>query len=376
MAGDPLQGGAAWAVLQYVLGLRQLGHDVYFVEQVAQRRLRPGSTSLRQSTNATYFRNVVRQFGLQSKAALLLGSSPETVGCSYDLLKSIAARTDLLINISGLLTDESLLERMNTRLYVDLDPGFTQLSHASAIDVGLNRHTHFATIGLGLGDAGCSIPTCERTWIPTRQPIVLSEWRPAGRVSIDAFTTTDTWRGYGSITHDGVFYGPKTHALRQFITLPAKSPHRMLLALANRPEVAKDLSRLVAEGWQLVDPEYVAGTPDQHRDFIQGSLAEFAIAKSGYATSHCGWFSDRSVCYLASGRPVLAQETGFSAFLPTNEGLFAFTTEHDALSAMDTVVGDYVRHSRAAREIAEQYFDANIVLPTLLDRIGGRWGRA
>jgi hypothetical protein len=367
MAGDPLQGGAAWAVLQYVLGLRQLGHDVYFVEQVAQRRLRPGSTSLRQSTNATYFRNVVRQFGLQSKAALLLGSSPETVGCSYDLLKSIAARTDLLINISGLLTDESLLERMNTRLYVDLDPGFTQLSHASAIDVGLNRHTHFATIGLGLGDAGCSIPTCERTWIPTRQPIVLSEWRPAGRVSIDAFTTTDTWRGYGSITHDGVFYGPKTHALRQFITLPAKSPHRMLLALANRPEVAKDLSRLVAEGWQLVDPEYVAGTPDQHRDFIQGSLAEFAIAKSGYATSHCGWFSDRSVCYLASGRPVLIEDTGLSDWLAIGKGVLAFHNLDEAARGIEAINNEYATHRLAARNLAQTVFSSEIVLPAFLE---------
>jgi len=370
IAGDPHQGGAAWAVLQYVLGLRELGHDVYFVEPVATRKLRPVGTSLRTSTSASYFREVVRQFGLQTKAALLLRDATDTVGCSYETLRAAAARADLLINLSGVLADPALLEPMPIRLYVDVDPAFSQLCHASAIDVGFDRHTHFATLGLGLGDERCPIPTCDRVWIPTRQPIVLSEWPLAERPPDDAFTTSGNWRGFGSIVHEGIFYGQKAHALRQFSTIPAKVRQRMLLAFDSNPEETKDFTRLAAVGWQLVDPQVVAGTPDQHRDFIQGSLAEFAIAKSGYATARCGWFSDRSVCYLASGRPVVAHETGFSAFLPINEGLFAFETEDQALAAMDVVVGNYARHSLAARRIAEEYFDANIVLPALLDRVG------
>jgi hypothetical protein len=370
MAGDPRQGGAAWAVLQYVLGLRELGHEVYFVEPVADRKLRPVGTSLRRSTSASYFRDVVRQFGLQTKAALLRREATDTVGCSYETLRTIATRADLLINISGVLADPALLEPIPIRLYVDLDPAFSQLCHATTIDLGFDRHTHFATLGLGLGDDRCPIPTCDRSWIPTRQPIVLSEWPLAERAPDDTFTTSGNWRGYGSIMYEGVFYGQKAHALRQFIAIPAKVPQRMLLAFAPNPDETKDLSRLSAEGWQLVDPGVVAGTPDQHRDFIQGSLAEFAIAKSGYATARCGWFSDRSVCYLASGRPVIAQETGFSSFLPTNEGLFAFETEDQALAAMEAVVGNYPRHSLAARRIAEEYFDANVVLPRLLTRVG------
>jgi hypothetical protein len=370
IAGDPHQGGAAWAVLQYVLGLRELGHDVYFVEPVATRKLRPVGTSLRTSTSASYFREVGRQFGLQPKAALLLRDATDTVGCSYETLRAIASRADLLINISGVLADSALLEPIPIRLYVDLDPAFSQLWHVSAIDVGFDRHTHFATLGLSLGDQYCPIPTCDRTWIPTRQPIVLSEWPVATRPPDDAFTTSGNFRGYGSVTHEGIFYGQKAHALRQFMAIPAKIRQRMLLAFAPNPEDTKDLSRLAAEGWNFVDPQVVAGTPDQYRDFIQRSLAEFAIAKSGYATARCGWFGDRSVCYLASGRPVIAQETGFSSSLPTNEGLLAFETEDDALAAMDLVVSDYSRHSRAARHIAEEYFDANIVLPALLDRVG------
>lgn len=370
MAGDPFQGGTTWSVLQYILGLRGLGHDVYFVEPVPARKLRPVGASLRASTSASYFRDVVRQFGLQSKAALLLRDANDTVGCTYEALRAIASRADLLINFSGALTDPALLERIPVRLYVDLDPGFNQLWHVCAIDVGFDRHTHFATIGLGLGDETCPIPTCDRSWITTRQPIVLTEWPVADRAPDQALTTSGGGRGLGSITHDGIYYGQKAHALRQFIALPAKIRQRMLLAFAPAPEETKDVSRLAAEGWQWVDPGAIAGTPDQYRDFVQSSFAEFGIAKSGYATSRCGWFSDRSVCYLASGRPVIAQETGFSAFLPTDEGLFAFETEDQALAAIDAVVGNYSRHSKAARRIAEEYFDANIVLPLLLERVG------
>jgi hypothetical protein len=370
MAADPYQGGTAWSVLQYILGLRALGHDVYFVEPIPSRKLRPVGASLRTSTSASYFRDIVRQFGLQTKAALLLRDANDTVGCSYETLRTIAARADVLINLSGALTDPALLGRIPIRLYVDLDPGFNQLWHVCSIDVGFDRHTHFATIGLGLGEDRCPVPKCDRAWIPTRQPIVLTEWPVAERQPEHAFTTSGSWRGLGSITHDGIYYGQKAHALRQFIALPAKSRQRMMLAFAPAPEESKDVSRLAAEGWQWVNPETIAGTPDQYRDFVQSSFAEFGIAKSGYATSRCGWFSDRSVCYLASGRPVVAQETGFSAFLPTNEGLFAFETEDEALAAIDAVVGDYSRHSKAARRIADEYFDANIVLPLLLERVG------
>src|SRR5262245_77238 len=369
MAGDPYQGGASWSVLQYLLGLRELGHDVYFVEPLPGCKRCPAE-SLRTSKSASYFCHVMQKFGLQSRASLLLGEAGDTVGCSYEALRAIASRADLLINLSGVLSDSTLLECIPIRLYVDLDPGFNQLWHMCSIDVGFDRHTHFATVGLGLGGERCPIPRCDRTWITTRQPIVLTEWPVAEREPDRGFTTSGSWRGLGSITHDGIYYGQQAHALRQFIALPAKSRQRMLLAFATTYEETKDVSRLAAQGWRWVDPEAIAGTPNQYRDLVQRSVAEFGIAKSGYATSRCGWFSDRSVCYLASGRPVIAQETGFSAFLPTDEGLFAFETEDEALAAMDAVMGDYQHHSRAARRIAEEYFDSNTVLPALLERVG------
>jgi hypothetical protein len=371
MAGDPYQGGATWAVLQYVLGLRELGHDVYFIEPVAADKLRPAGTSLSSSANASYFRSVMRQFDLESRAALLLAGTRETVGLPYEFLRIVSTESDCLINISGMLADPALVDPIPVRVYLDLDPGFNQLwSAAEGIDVGFGGHTHFVTIGPALGQADCVIPTCGRRWIATRQPVVLSEWPPAGRVIHDAFTTVANWRGYGSITCDSVFYGQKAHAWRQFMALPEKTPEHFLVALAIHPDERRDLQSLAEHGWKLIDPAHVSDTPDRYRRFVQGSKGEIGVAKSGYATARCGWFSDRSVCYLASGRPVVAQETGFSRFLPTGEGLFAFETTDDACAGIDAVAGDYARHSRSARAIAEEYFDASRVLPHLLERVG------
>jgi hypothetical protein len=371
IAGDPHQGGATWAVLQYLLGLRQLGHDVHFIEPIAAEKLRPVGAGLSSSVNAAYFRAVMRQFGLESRAALLLAGTQQTVGLPYERLRAVAAESDCVINISGMLADPALIEPIPVRVYLDLDPGFNQLwCAAEGINVGFDGHTHFATIGLALGQAECVIPTCGRSWIATRQPVVLSEWPPAERVTHDAFTTVANWRGYGSITCNDVFYGQKAHAWRQFMALPDQSAEQFLVALAIHPDEKRDLLNLAAHGWTLVDPAYVSDTPDRYRSFVQGSKAEIGVAKSGYAEARCGWFSDRSVCYLASGRPVVAQETGFSRFLPTGEGLFAFETTDEACAGIDAVVSDYARQSRAARAIAEDYFDASSVLPQLLEQVG------
>jgi hypothetical protein len=275
------------------------------------------------------------------------------------------------MNISGMLADPALVEPIPIRVYLDLDPAFNQLWHAAdGLDVGFDGHTHFVTIGQAIGRPECRVPTCGRTWIGTPQPIVLDQWPVADRIAHDAFTTVGNWRGYGSITHEGVFYGQKAHALRQFLSLPTRTDERFLLALAIHPAEVADLARLAAEGWSLLDPSLVASTPDRYRRFVQFSKAEFGIAKSGYAAARCGWFSDRSICYLASGRPVVAQETGFSDFLPTGNGLFAFETEDDALSGVEAIARDYARHARAARGLAEDCFDAEKVLPRLLAQIG------
>jgi hypothetical protein len=371
IAGVPHQGGFTWGVLQYLLGLKRLGHDVYFVEPVHEAALRPADAPLAHSINAAYFRRVVADFGLEGASALVVAGTHQTVGLSYERLREVARRSDALFNVAGMLTDEELTESIPLRVYVDLDPAFTQLWHAEeGIDMRFAGHNRFVTVGQAIGRPGCDVPTCGLAWIPTLQPVVLEHWPAAGRVTHDALTTVANWRGYGSIEHGGVFYGQKAHSLRKFITLPTLTEEDFVLALAIHPEEGKDLAALRANGWRLIDPARVAHTPTGYRRFVQGSKAEFGIAKSGYVASRCGWFSDRGACYLASGRPVIAQETGFSSFLPTGAGLFAFETAEEVLAGIEAINGDYERHARAARALTEEHFDSDKVLGRLLRRVG------
>ena len=372
LAADPHQGGATWAVLQYLLGLRQLGHDVYLIEPVpAAARLRPSGAALAASESADYFRHVVAAFGLDGYCALVGEGSEETVGLPYDELRRIVRRADVLFNVSGMLTDPALTGDVPTRVYLDLDPAFVQMWSAfDGIDMRFAGHTHFVTVGLEIGRPGCDVPTCGVTWVPTLQPVVMSHWPPAPRVTLDAWTTVGNWRGYGSITHNGVRYGQKAHSMRALFDLPTRTAETFAPAFAIDPGESSDLLALRENRWRLFDPAAVASTPQTYRRFVQGSKGEFGVAKSGYVLSRCGWFSDRSACYLASGRPVIAQETGFSRSLPTGEGLFAFTNTDDVLAALDVIRQDYDRHSRAARAIAVDLFDSDRVLRRLLGAVG------
>jgi len=352
-----------------VLGLARLGHEVVLVDPVPPGSISPEGASLGGSENAAYFRRVIEEFELEH-AAFLLEGTQETVGLSYPELRRRAGSADVLLNINGLLADEELLAEIPARVYLDIDAGFNQLWHATqGIDRGFAGHTHHFTIGQGIGEAWSPVPTCGIEWEKTIQPVVLSEWPVADGIREDALTTVGNWRGYGSFEHDGVFYGQKAHSLRELIELPTRTGERFMLALAIHPEEKKDLDALARYGWGLVDPASVAATPGAYRSFIQGSKAEFGLVKQGCIAAPCGWFSDRSACYLASGRPVIAQETGFSRYLPTGEGLFAFATEDEALAAIEEIRSDYGRHAAAARAIAEEHFDSDRVLARLLDRV-------
>lgn len=370
IAADELHGGATWAVLQYVLGFMQLGHEVCFIEPVSPSKIRPSDTTLARSETAARFRRLTKEFGFASSAALLLEGTTQTVGLSHAALRERAQRADVLINISGMLTDPALVEPIGRRVYLDLDPAFNQAWQCGGeIDMRFDAHTHFATVGLAMGRPDCLVPTCGRRWITTCPPVLLREWPVVLRTTHDAFTTVGNWRSYGVVHHDGMMLGQKVHALRPLMTLPTKTRTRFELALAIHPS-EPDLPTLHENGWTLVDPRRASGTPQAYRKFVSGSHAEFGLAKSGYVVARSGWFSDRSACYLASGRPVLAADTGFGAAVPTGEGLFSFTSESDVLSGIDAIESDYPRHREAARALAQAYFDSNHVLPRLLDRVG------
>lgn len=361
VAGHPGQGGATWAVLQYVLGLRALGHRVLLVEPV--ERLDAASTC--------YFEDVMRRFDLRDSAALVVSSTGQTVGLPYRRLRAFAAGSDLLLNISGTLRDDMLMAPIGVRVYVDLDPAFNQLWHAvQGIDRGLDRHERFVTVGLSLGEPRCPIPTCGRTWLKTVPPVFMPCWDAATSPSEGAaFTTVGHWRSYGSIDYHGVRYGQKAHSVRELLDLPGRTQERLALALAVHPDELADRRQLSRHGWRLLDPGRVAATPDAYRAFIHGSKGELGIAKSGYTISRSGWFSDRSACYLASGRPVVAQDTGFAHHIPCGPGLRTFSTAEEAADALAAVSADYAHEARGARRLAEQEFDSAVVLGGLLEAL-------
>ncbi len=370
IAAVPHHGGATWAVLQYLLGFRRLGHDVVFVEQVDPSALRPVGAAIGDSGNAAYMRDVGARFGLDRSWSLLLAGTTETAGLSHEALRAAARGADLLVNISGILTDEDLMGSVPVKVYLDLDPAFNQLWHAQGIDMHFGGHDRFVTVGQAIGTPACPVPTSGLDWIPTLPPVVMEEWRASPPAGGDAFTTIGNWRGYGSVEQDGVKYGQKAHSMRDLMALPTRTDAEFMLALDIHPDEQPDLEALDRNRWRIVDPAKVAATPDTYREFIAGSLAEFGVAKSGYVLSRCGWFSDRSACYLATGKPVLAQDTAFDRFLPAGEGLLSFSDEDEALAGVERIRSDLHTHARAARDLAEERLDSDKVLATFLERVG------
>jgi hypothetical protein len=341
-----------------------LGWDVVFVEPV-------DVSPLADSPRAQYCARVMRRFGLDARWCLVRPGSHETAGLDRDTLRAVASRADVLLNIAGMLNEPDLIEPIPVRVYLDLDPGFVQLWHAvEGIDMRFDPHTHFVTIADTIGTTACAIPGCGRDWLPTLPPVVLSEWPVGNGVRHDALTTVAHWRGYGSVVHNGVHYGQKAHALRPLFDLPTRTDVVFRLALAIHPDDASDVAALDAFGWQRLDPAVVASTPDDYARFVQSSWGELCVAKSGYVSAQAGWFSDRSACYLASGRPVIAHDTGFGRRLPTGSGLFAFRDAGDVVAAVDELRRDYARHRDAARALAEEHLDSDRVLTSLLERVG------
>ena len=370
IAGDPQQGGAAWAVLQYVLGFERLGYDAYLVEPIRPEQLRPAGSTLQQSENAAYFNAVARAFGIEDRACLVLEGTGESAGLPYPEFRARAGRAVAIFNISGMFRAEDLLAKIPVRVYLDLDPAFNQLWHATqGIDMRFAGHNYFVTVGQSLGRPECQVPRCDVQWIPTVQPVVLALCARR-RTLHDGLTTVANWRAYGSIEHGGVFYGQKAHSLRPLMDLPTKTREKFFLALSIHPDERKDLAALSGNQWNLLDPRCVADTPQRYLHFISSSKAEFGVAKSGYVVSNCAWFSDRSACYLACGRPVIAQETGFSDYLPCGAGLFRFRTADDVLEAIEAINGDYPRQSDAAFEVAAEYFESGKVLKKLSAAVG------
>jgi hypothetical protein len=372
LAQKPRQGGHTWVFLQYLLGFRRLGWDVLFLD-----RLDPGMcvdeagrpSSFEDSLNLRYFQEVMHGFGLSDAFSLDYNRGEYVVGLPRQRVLERARNSAFLLNVMGFLTDEEVMSCAPRRVFLDIDPGFGQMWRELGLHNLFHGHDEYVTIGENIGRADCAIPLCGLNWITSPQPIILDYWPAVGAVG-DWFTSIATWRGsYGPLEYMGKTYGLRVHEFRKFVTLPLRSGRPFQLALDIHSAEAKDRALLDANRWSVVDPLAVAGDPWAYQAYIQGSKAEFMVAKNMYVQTNCGWFSDRSICYLASGKPVLAQDTGLERLVPTGTGLLTFTTLEEAGAGVEELSRDYVRHARAARALAEECFDSDKVLKRLLGKL-------
>jgi hypothetical protein len=368
IAQRPGRGGHTWVFLQYLLGFRRLGWQVLFVDWLDEAMC-GGPVGL--SRHANYLRSVMERFGLENSFSLLdRGNGQAVAGLPRHELLRRAQSSALLLNVMGYLDDEEILAAAPRRVFLDIDPGFPQMWRELGLADLFTGHDDFVTIGARVGQADCSIPTCSLDWITTRPPVVLEHWpRRDGQGS--SFTSVVTWRGpFGPLEYAGKTYGLRVHEFRKFVGLARRSGRPFELALDIHADDERDRAQLEENGWRLVDPVVAAADPDLYQAYVAASLGELMVAKSMYVETRAGWFSDRSACYLASGRPVLAQDTGLEGLYPLGEGLLTFRTIDDALADVEAVCGNYARHASAARTIAEEQFDSDIVLVELLVSLG------
>ena len=375
LAQRPHIGGHTWVFLQYLLGFRRLGWDVLFVDRLEPEMCVDADgepTGLRSSVNLSYLAEVMERFGLGERWSLLYDGGSEVAGRSRAEVVDMARRSALLLNVMGFLDDEEILAAAPMRAFLDIDPGFGQIWQELGLHQTFQGHDRYVTIGERIGAADCRVPTCGIDWVTTKPPVELSEW-PVQAERGSAFTTVASWRGaFGPLEYEGRTYGLRVHEFRRFFELPDRTSARFEVALDIDDAEVDDLAQLEANGWKLVDPREVAGDPWRYREYVQRSAAELMVAKNLYVDTRNGWFSDRSACYLASGRPVLAQDTGLDGLVPSGEGLLTFSTLEEAVAGVEEITGDYERHSRAARAIAEEHFAAERVLPRLLEKLGVR----
>jgi hypothetical protein len=386
LASHPF-GGMTWQVLHYLAGLRRLGFDVWYVEDSENSLLDPTThwETLDYSENVKYLSRHLARIGLGDRwifrhpwAFNSLGERDYCLGATdADGLVKLYREADALINLCGANYLRPEHAEIRCLIYLQTDPFADQVRIAQPqqendywLREQLDAYKYLFTYGENLGKPECIVPVERYQWQPTRAPICVDWWASETPVSSGAaLTTISTWKDLNKdITWRGEkYYWRKDIEFLRFLNLPSKSHLPLELALEGISD--NDASKLRDCGWRITAARHLCD-PDNYHDYICNSLGEFTVTKDQYVRPKTGWFSDRSVCYLAAGRPVITQETGFSKFIPTGKGLFAFQTEEDILAAIDVIKSDYKGNCRAAYEIAAQYFAAEKIIGSLMEQVG------
>ena len=382
MVGQFPLGGVAWDYLHYVLGLHELGHDVYYDENtntwpydpIKQEPINDGTFA------AGFIDGFFKQYcpALQNKwhFNLLKGKS---YGMTRERFNEVAASADIYLNVSGVCLLPDNLSSRCRRVFMDTDPGFNQIGLYNLIQkegktapryLEVAAHDVHLTYAENIHSPECHLPQCGFKWIGTRPLVTLRHWDAARRMSPKdkAFTTVmtlDFSATLKSLEYDGMDYYDKRPEFEKFIDLPLKTQAIL------RPAIGRNtgLQRILDKGWQVTPAYEISDTPAKYQQFVADSFGEWSIAKNVYAATNSGWFSCRTCCYLAAGRPAVVQDTGWSSFIPSGSGLYGFRTMDDAVAGLEAIIADYPAQQQAAYEIAREYLAPDKVLSPMLDAI-------
>ncbi len=378
MAGIPVA-GVVWQHLHYIVGLQRLGYEVFYCEDSARLVYHPGNFSY--GTDWSYVPDLLdrlgRRFGFEGRwgfCARFLPDQP-TAGLSREKIRDLIRTSDAALNICGTQEIHEELHGASNLIYVESDPGLEQVR----LDNGdnspreyLDRHRALFTFGENIGSPEFPVPLHGYRWLPTRQSVVTDLWKASAPPPSDAvFTTIANWNTSG--LKDIEWRGDKYHWSKSLEFLRfADAPEQIgePVEMATNIKDTATRTQLESHGWRLIEATPISDDLDAYVRYIQQSRGEFTVAKDQYVRLHTGWFSDRTACYLAAGRPVITQETGFSRHLPTGRGLLTFRTAEEIAEAARSIRADYAAHCRAAHEIAAEYFEATKVVASILDRAG------
>jgi hypothetical protein len=373
-------GGVVWDYLQYVAGFAALGWDAIYLEDTDSWPVYQDEIDA--SRNVVHVASAMKHFGLGERWAYRDALSGRCFGLSEAALAEFCRTADVFLNVSCSATLREEYANIPVRALVDTDPMFTQIQYLQDVSVSggptgmrelIENHTHRFTFGENIGSDGCRIPTLGLEWYPTRQPVVLDFWpiseSPSG--ASHCYSTVMNWRVVDDLKFEGERWGQKDVEFMRFLQLPQRVPNIPLgVAASLTPESQFPADAVRDAGWILRDSAVCAGDARTYRDFIIDSRGEFSVAKETYVKGNTGWFSCRSSCYLAAGRPVVTQDTSWSHLLPNGRGLLAFHDEETAIDALRRVEADPKLHATAAREIAHECFDSKVVLSEMLGHMG------
>jgi hypothetical protein len=363
-------GGMVMSNLQYILGMAKLGHDVYFVEDSGEYESCYSPNIQQMTSDPAYGLRFAQAcfdwIGLPNRWAYYDWHTRRWHGPAADHIVGVCRSADVVLNLCGVNPLRDWLLEAPCRILVDEDPVFTHVRHLrdEAARAEARKHTAFFSFGANIEAGLSSVPDDGFPWRATRPPIALDNWPALPPKNGGRFTTVMQWGSYMCARWEGRTFGMKREIFPPYADLPRHVVPDLEMAIGGLPEQMRQ--EMQDSGWTVIDPEQLSRTPQAYQQYIQGSRGEFSIAKHGYVVSNSGWFSERSACYLASGRPVIVQDTGFTSWLPEGSGLATFSTPQQAAQALNCIDADYERHCSAARELADAYFESGKVLASLL----------